>query len=64
MDQPCTNPARVFEYCEDCGTETHHSVGIQIREESQERVGYSREPYRVSVCDQCETTTRVRMNNQ
>lgn len=64
MSKPAPDPNdvppklnQVFEACADCGRETLHSVTIEIEPET-------RRPYRVSVCEQCETTERLRINNQ
>jgi len=53
------------EYCTRCNRETLHSVSIQIRTESakQENTAFSREPYRVSECQECNTRASQRMNN-
>jgi hypothetical protein len=56
-DDALRQPNRVFEPCEECGRETLHSVAIEIEPDT-------RRPYRVSVCDQCEQTERLRINNQ
>lgn len=73
MSQPITRTNRTLddsdrflEECSSCGRETPHSVSIEIRQEStkQNHVEYSREPYRVSVCEECDTTERLRMNDQ
>lgn len=59
-------PERLFENCPTCGRETAHSVSIELRHERPEgsQMKYSREPYRVSVCDSCGTTERLRMNDR
>jgi hypothetical protein len=59
-------PGQFSEDCPACGRETAHSVSIELRHERPERshTGYSREPYRVSVCDSCGATERLRMNDQ
>jgi hypothetical protein len=59
-------PGYVVEDCPDCQRETPHVVSIEILEESTEgtKTAYSREPYRVSVCEYCETRERLRMNDQ
>jgi hypothetical protein len=53
------------EYCAQCNRETLHSVSIQIRTEStkQQNTAFSREPYRVSECQECNTRESQRMNN-
>jgi hypothetical protein len=61
-----TDPDYILEHCEECGGERPHTVSIEILQEStdEHKAEYSREPYRVSVCEECETTERLRMNNQ
>ncbi|MFB6223577.1 MAG: hypothetical protein ABEH86_07895 [Haloarcula sp.] len=53
------------EDCSTCDRETPHAVRVQIRTESAEpeNAEFSREPYRVSECQICGTTTATRMNN-
>jgi hypothetical protein len=53
------------EYCAQCDRETLHSVSIQIRTEStkQRNTAFSREPYRVSECQECNARESQRMNN-
>lgn len=60
------DPHRVLETCNECGCETRHAVSIEIHQESaqQDTAAYSREPYRVSVCERCNRSERLRMNNQ
>ena len=60
-----SDPDSVRENCSDCGGETIHDVRVEIRTESdqQENSEFSREPYRVSVCQDCESETATRMNN-
>lgn len=52
------------ERCGSCGSETPHEVRIEIREEGQpsEYVMYSREPYRIAVCQHCGGQREQRMN--
>jgi hypothetical protein len=59
-------PGSVLEHCGECGRETPHAVSIEILEEGSggEKVAYSREPYRVSVCERCGSTEQLRMNDQ
>ncbi len=66
MPEQLTNPSISVEYCECCRSETKHTVYIDILEESSEgpHVSSSREPYRVTVCEQCDTETEVRMNDK
>ena len=53
------------EDCPACGRETPHDVSVQILTESskEKNAEFSREPYRVSVCNGCGTETKTRMNN-
>lgn len=55
----------IAETCVDCGQETVHDVRIEIRTESEksENTRYSREPYRVAICQLCGVETVCRMNN-
>jgi len=55
----------ISEECAECERRTPHNVGVKILTESgkAENAAFSREPYRVSECKLCGTTTRTRMNN-
>lgn len=57
--------ADVTEDCPVCGRETPHKVSLKILTEStkRENAAFSREPYRVSTCRGCGSTTRTRMND-
>lgn len=57
--------ADTAERCTDCGRETPHDVNVEIKTESDkaENAAFSREPYRVSECRICGSTTTIRMNN-
>ena len=57
--------AAVTENCPTCGQETAHEVTLTILTEStkRENASFSREPYRVSTCRSCGSTTRTRMND-
>ena len=57
--------ARRVEFCEACGDETFHEVRVELRTESakRENAEFSREPYRVAVCEACGGTAATRMNN-
>lgn len=61
-DSPISN---VTEECDRCGRSTPHEVGVEILTESrkEENSEFSREPYRVSECRVCGTSTKRRMNN-
>jgi hypothetical protein len=60
-----SDPDSVRENCANCGGETLHDVRVEIRTESQqeENAEFSREPYRVVVCNPCGSETATRMNN-
>lgn len=60
-----SDPDSIHEACTDCGGETLHNVRVEIRTESdkKENAEFSREPYRVAVCNDCGAETSTRMNN-
>lgn len=60
-----THDEGISEECSACSATTTHDVSVQILTESTEskNAAYSREPYRVSVCQACGHEERVRMNN-
>jgi hypothetical protein len=60
-----SGPDSLRENCAECGGETLHDVRVEIRTESNEaeNAEFSREPYRVVVCNSCESETTTRMNN-
>ncbi len=53
------------EWCEKCDAMTSHQVAIEIVTESKENsnASFSREPYRVTKCQQCGSATKQRANN-
>ncbi|WP_083851100.1 DUF7835 family putative zinc beta-ribbon protein [Halogranum rubrum] len=53
------------EGCSKCARETLHKVRIELRTESlkPKNAEFSREPYRVATCMECQTETALRMNN-
>ncbi|SEP25307.1 hypothetical protein SAMN04487948_12718 [Halogranum amylolyticum] len=55
----------VTEACSECARETLHKVRVELRKESSKpnNAEYSREPYRVATCMECQTETTLRMNN-
>jgi hypothetical protein len=55
----------IEEECSACGQTTPHEVTIDILTESgeEENAEFSREPYRVAVCQTCDSETATRMNN-
>jgi formate dehydrogenase assembly factor FdhD len=55
----------VTELCADCDNETLHEVRVELRTESSkdENAEFSREPYRVTTCQECERESIQRMNN-
>lgn len=57
--------SQMAERCDVCETDQNHEVKIELMAEST-RGGasvYSREPYRVTTCLTCGTTTQTRMND-
>jgi hypothetical protein len=62
-DEPGPATERL-ESCDRCGCETPHEVFVHLFVESsrEENAAYSREPYRVSVCQRCDAETVRRMN--
>ncbi|WP_435070142.1 hypothetical protein [Haloplanus sp. C73] len=59
------DPNANLELCPDCGRETRHAVRVEIRTENpaSSNAAFSREPYRVAVCDVCEAESIQRMND-
>ncbi|WP_255148723.1 hypothetical protein [Halorarius halobius] len=55
----------MLEECPSCERETPHEVSVRILTESDkgENAEFSREPYRVAVCDACGAEEKTRMNN-
>ncbi|AAG20066.1 MULTISPECIES: hypothetical protein [Halobacterium] len=55
----------VTEYCERCGQTTTHQVAVELRTENTntENAAFSREPYRVATCCECDAEHAQRMNN-
>jgi hypothetical protein len=53
------------EACEACGRQTRHEVSVELRTESDDdqNAQFSREPYRVTRCCECDRTESQRMNN-
>lgn len=60
-----SDPDGIREACTDCDGETLHDVRVEIRTESkkEQNAEFSREPYRIAVCNDCGTETATRMNN-
>lgn len=56
----------MIEHCSECDIETDHAVHIERRAEggTEETAQYAVEPYRVTVCEECEHETATRMNAQ
>lgn len=54
----------VSEECDECGRETSHEVDVELRTENPEadNPAHSREPYRVTECEVCETVETTRLN--
>ena len=63
QQNPTIDSAR--EPCEQCGEETDHTVAVKLVTESDRdrNTEFSREPYRISTCDVCETEQMTRMND-
>jgi len=59
------SPGTITEECESCARQTPHEVTVTLLTESDhaENAEFSREPYRVSVCQACGEQTERRMNN-
>lgn len=55
----------VTETCSECARETLHEVKVELRTESSKKKNaeFSREPYRVATCMECDNETIQRMNN-
>jgi len=53
------------EYCPGCETDQPHDVSIRLQTENEasDNAAYSREPYRVAVCQSCGRGTERRMND-
>lgn len=60
-----SDPDGITETCRSCGTETLHEVRVELVTESskEENSEFSREPYRISTCQECGAETKQRMNN-
>ena len=60
-----SNAEGIMESCQSCGRETAHDVRVEIRTESnkEENAEFSREPYRVAVCEECGAESITRMND-
>ncbi|MGM0606360.1 MAG: hypothetical protein ACQETB_11915 [Halobacteriota archaeon] len=60
-----SDPDTTMEFCSTCDRETLHEVRVEIRTESkkEENAAFSREPYRISRCVDCDVETTTRMNN-
>lgn len=60
-----SDPAGITESCRSCGKQTLHRVRVEIVTESAKKKNaqFSREPYRVSMCQECGVESRQRMND-
>ncbi|ODR80854.1 hypothetical protein BG842_02505 [Haladaptatus sp. W1] len=60
-----TTDSQSGELCENCDAMTPHQVTIEIVTENEDNsnAAFSREPYRVTECQQCGTTSKQRANN-
>ncbi|MFC7046863.1 hypothetical protein ACFQH6_16940 [Halobacteriaceae archaeon GCM10025711] len=54
-----------FEMCDSCGRDTRHQVSVELRTESTKakNARFSREPYRITQCQECGSSRSQRMNN-
>lgn len=53
------------ELCQNCDEQQPHRITVELIEESakERNAKFSKEPYRVTECLHCGTSTRTRMNN-
>ncbi|WP_266082530.1 DUF7835 family putative zinc beta-ribbon protein [Haladaptatus caseinilyticus] len=60
-----TTDGQSGELCENCNAMTPHQVTIEIVTENEENsnAAFSREPYRITECQQCGLTSKQRANN-
>jgi hypothetical protein len=60
-----TADSQSSEQCENCDAKTPHQVTIEIVTESEgdSNAAFSKEPYRVTKCQQCGATSKQRANN-
>jgi hypothetical protein len=65
MASKTPNSEGLVEFCDACGRETAHEVDVELRTENDdaENAAFSREPYRIATCRDCDLTTAHRMNN-
>ncbi|MDL0130290.1 hypothetical protein PNP59_04970 [Halobacterium salinarum] len=65
MHRPSEADTETTDACNQCGRETHHTVKIELRVESdkEKNAEFSREPYRVATCSNCGTKHVQRMNH-
>nr|WP_083252755.1 hypothetical protein [Haladaptatus sp. W1] len=54
------------EQCENCVSETPHSVSVELITESEKEMNaaFSRKPYRITECIRCGTKTRQRIEHR
>nr|WP_313695938.1 hypothetical protein [Halobaculum sp. XH14] len=65
MSHALREDGTLTESCSQCGADTPHEVGIEIRTEgSGENASFSREPYRVAECTRCGYEAATRMNDR
>ncbi|WP_227380037.1 DUF7835 family putative zinc beta-ribbon protein [Haladaptatus halobius] len=57
--------SQLVEQCDNCAAMTPHQVMIELITESEEsqNAAFSREPYRITECQQCAATSKQRMND-
>jgi hypothetical protein len=65
MVTTATTDSQPSERCDNCDAMTPHQITIEIVTESEKdsNAAFSREPYRVTECQQCGTTTKQRAND-
>lgn len=56
---PEPSPDRLLEYCPECENTTHHAVSLEVQAAGE--VKYSREPHRISRCEDCGHTQTDRL---
>lgn len=65
MAKPHPAHDHATEPCPTCDRRTPHEVRVELRTESEdaENARFSREPYRITVCQDCGVESTTRMNN-
>ncbi|WP_438267359.1 DUF7835 family putative zinc beta-ribbon protein [Haladaptatus halobius] len=57
--------SQLVERCDNCAAMTPHQVTIKLitENEDSQNAAFSREPYRITECQQCAATRKQRMND-